>query len=105
MLKRKLEANRQLGRFSDELMAWLSSKYSLAQHLKQLRALEAECLSILALAAKSEADADRLTARRSAEFSGTWSAAAQQSFDPRQPSPQRLFPGPGNQRISQSSRA
>jgi benzoyl-CoA reductase subunit A len=90
LLKRKLEANPHLGRMSGELMAWLTSKYNLAQHLKQLRSLQLECLSILAMAARSEDDrrADGTAISRIFEH---LEAAAADSFNPTQPSRSDFF--------------
>ncbi len=56
LLKKTLEANPHIGARSTELMSWLSCKYALAQHLRQLSALKHECLSILALGHLSDTE-------------------------------------------------
>lgn len=43
LLRRKLEASADIGALAEPLMAVLSCKHALAQHLEQLKALDAEC--------------------------------------------------------------
>ncbi len=47
LLKRKLTQNTHIGRNIDALMEQITCQYSLAQHLKQLEALEQHCIHII----------------------------------------------------------
>ncbi|MCC6337600.1 MAG: benzoyl-CoA reductase subunit A [Myxococcales bacterium] len=48
LLKQRLASVPRLGERADELMAWLSCKFALAQHLKQLKVLQQQCQDVLA---------------------------------------------------------
>lgn len=81
LLKDRLRKYPQIGEFHEDLMAWLSCKFALGQHLKQLTALREECFTALKMWSKT-ADEKEQYRQALARVFDQLDAGASSTFEP-----------------------